>query len=120
MEITHKQYDGLRLIIIHGTINRNADAALNEIILNTPATEECHLWIDCSNIKEIIRVNFSLSDFLNYLLQLRNQGLHILLYGADDTIKRMLRLLKLDKTFKLVATLDDAYLTLSQSLALTS
>ncbi|WP_147294236.1 STAS domain-containing protein [Pontibacter diazotrophicus] len=116
MKITHKKYDGHSLIIVQGIVDKSTDSAINEIILNTPAQEKSLLWIDCSDIKQIIRVNKSLSDFINYLLHLKNEGVQVLLYGLDNNTKRMLKLLKLDKSFGQAATLDDAYLTLSHTL----
>jgi len=116
MEITHKKYEGLNLIIVQGTLNKYADAGINEILLNTPATDELHLWVDCSDIKQIIQVNTSFSDFINYLLQLKHQGVQILLFGLNNNTRKMLALLKLDQFFGQAPTLDDAYLTLSQKL----
>jgi anti-anti-sigma regulatory factor len=118
MKITHNKYDGHSLIIIEGTLNKNVDAAINEIILNTPKTEKSHLWIDCSNLKEIIRINYGFSDFINYLLQLKSQGNQIVLFGLKASTRKILELLKLNDTFKQVDTLDDAYLTLRHTLSL--
>jgi len=116
MEVTQYRLEEMTLVIIHGPLDSNTDAVISEIILNIPPQETIHLWVDCSDINEIIRLNKSLSGFLNYLLERRQEGVQILLYGVNRHTAHILSLLKLNGIFRQAATLDEAYLQLGPSI----
>ncbi|PRY14332.1 STAS domain-containing protein [Pontibacter ummariensis] len=115
MNLTINNSSGLTLLVAEGTID---EASLNEIsreVEKLSTTSEKHMLLDCSCSNALIYSRIGFSGFVNRLLYLKSKQANITLFGCDDQIKKLFRLLKLEQLFNFSPTLDEAYLSLHQS-----
>ncbi|RNI21837.1 STAS domain-containing protein [Rufibacter latericius] len=71
------------------------------------ASQEFHLWIDCSSL-ECIKSK-GVCHFINQLLLLKNQHVHITLLNLGTHYRQMLELLGVNSFFKEVPDFEEAY-----------
>jgi anti-anti-sigma regulatory factor len=114
MEITNQSYIGLQVIIVEGLIKLEAFALIKDALNNVSEGKSKQLWIDCSHLQKIGLSNTSISTFIGKLLELRQEGTEITLFGMSPFTERLLKLLKLETVFRQVPTLAHAYLLINE------
>lgn len=114
MDITIQSYTGLTVIIAQGLLNERTFSEVEEAIKRAPTENRKQVWLEGTHIHRIQLTRTCLCTFIDRLLMLRKQGIPIVLFGASGSTQRMLKLLQLDKLFRQVPTLEDAYLLINK------
>ncbi|MHC2991726.1 hypothetical protein OB13_09060 [Pontibacter sp. HJ8] len=114
MEITVQSYTGLTVVVAQGLLNESTFSEIDEAIKRAPQDTRKQVWLEGTHIQHIQLTQTCLCTFIDKLLMLRKQGIPVVLFGARESTQRMLKLLQLDKLFRQVPTLEDAYLLLNK------
>ncbi|MCC9167504.1 STAS domain-containing protein [Pontibacter harenae] len=110
MEITKHTYQNQHITIVEGLIKREEFQTIKETLNKVPDTLMRQVWIDCTHVQNISTTKLCFSDFISKLLELRADNTDVLLFGLNSSTKTMFKLLKTDHLFKMVSTLEEAYL----------
>ncbi|WP_018478226.1 STAS domain-containing protein [Pontibacter roseus] len=114
MDITIQTYNGLTVVVAQGLLSESTFSEVNEKVRNAPTENTKQVWLDCTHLHRVQLTQTCFSSFISELLQLRRQGIEVVLFGVSGHTQHLLRLLHLEKMFRQVPTLEDAYLLINQ------
>jgi anti-anti-sigma regulatory factor len=114
MDITVQSYTGLTVVVAQGLLNERTFLEIEEALKRAPTENRKQVWLEGTHIHRVPLTQTCLCTFIDKLLMLRKQGIPIVLFGASGSTRRMLTLLQLDKLFRQVPTLEDAYLLINK------
>ncbi|AMM51791.1 hypothetical protein TH61_12220 [Rufibacter sp. DG15C] len=95
------------IVLLQGDVD-TCDKRLSRRLLSVRQKhKEGHVWVDCDTV-ECIR-QLGMCHFINQLLVLRNQQLHVVLVNPNQLMQHALKACRLDAYFSYRANLEQAY-----------
>jgi anti-sigma B factor antagonist len=114
MEISIFNEDKLCIITVDGDLDASSSILLDQAIADAVAGKENNIVIDCSRLSYISSAG--LGVFMSYLQEFQDKHISLILFGLNEKVLNVFKILGLDQLLTIVESKEEAKLTVNDSL----